>query len=434
MQRRLWIGVGAALAASAALLLGGVLDEAPRAGVATPSAVGAQLESGFAAGDTESLVARLQSQARGAPEPRTLALLGLAYQQRHRETADPSYLTRSEGVLRRALAGDARNAMALGGLASLALSRHDFREALALGRRARRLEPHTARHLGAIGDALLELGRHDEAFAAFERMVALKPSLSSYARIAYARELLGRARDAIEAMELALEAAGGRPEPTAWAAVELGKLRFGLGDLTAAERYHRAALAALPGYVYALDGLARVEAALGRLPQAIAHARRAVESVPMPQFAATLADLYGAAGQTARAQEQIRLVGAIERLLRANGVRTDLETALFDLDHGLRLREALARAQQAHTERPGLEADDVLGWALVRNGRCAEGLRYSQRALRLGTRDALKLFHRGMAERCVGRLAAARDSFREALALNPHFSIRWSPVARRYVS
>jgi tetratricopeptide (TPR) repeat protein len=424
----------AALAAIVAVLLGGVLDEAPRAGGVTPAAVGAQLQSGFAAGDTEALVARLQSQARGRPEARTLALLGLAYQQRNRETADPSYLTRSEGILLQALSRDARSATALGGLASVALSRHDFREALALARRARSLEPNSALHLGAIGDALLELGRYEEAFATFDRMVALKPSLSAYARIAYARELLGRPREAIEAMELALEAAGGRPEPTAWAAVELGKLHFGLGELAAAARYHRAALAALPGYVYALDALARVEAARDRLPQAIAHARRAVESVPLPQFAATLTELYGAAGRKAQAREQIRLVSAIERLLRANGVHTDLETALFDLDHGQRLSDALARARRAHAERPGIEADDVLAWALVRNGRCTEGLRSSNRALRLGTRDALKIFHRGMAERCLGRAEAARASFREALALNPHFSIRWSPVARRYAS
>jgi Flp pilus assembly protein TadD len=100
----------------------------------------------------------------------------------------------------------------------------------------------------------------------------------------------------------------------------------------------------------------------------------------------------------------------------------------------VRLRDALARARRAHAERPGIEADDVLAWALVRNGRCAEGLSYSHRALRLGTRDALKVFHRGMAERCLGRPEAARASFRTALALNPHFSIRWGPVARRYAS
>jgi hypothetical protein len=53
--------------------------------------------------------------------------------------------------------------------------------------------------------------------------------------------------------------------------------------------------------------------------------------------------------------------------------------------------------------------------------------------MRLGTQDALKFFHRGMIERCLGHGADARAWFGRALALNPHFSLLWAPVARRYV-
>jgi tetratricopeptide (TPR) repeat protein len=154
--------------------------------------------------------------------------------------------------------------------------------------------------------------------------------------------------------------------------------------------------------------------------------------VPLPQYVSTLTDLYLVAGRAAEAQRQLRLVGAIERLLAANGVRTDLETAVFDADHGLRLADALTRARRAYAERPSIDAADALAWALVRNGRCAEALTYTRRALSLGTLDALKLFHRGMAERCLGDMRGARRTFRLALATNPHFSLRWSPVARRY--
>ena len=61
------------------------------------------------------------------------------------------------------------------------------------------------------------------------------------------------------------------------------------------------------------------------------------------------------------------------------------------------------------------------------------GVDQAHRALRLGTRDALKLFHRGMIERCLGRPAAAKSTFRAALDINPHFSPRWSPVAKEAV-
>jgi tetratricopeptide (TPR) repeat protein len=436
MNRKLVIATAAVAVLALAVLLGGALNESAPAGsaVVTPAAA-STLQTGFAAGDTASLVARLEATVRDDPaDVRSLTTLGLAFQQRMRETADSAYLRRAERVLeqaRRLAPGDPDVLSAAG---SLALSQHRFREALVLGRRAHRLAPATARHLGIVGDALLELGRYREAFAAFDRMVALKPGLASYSRVSYARELLGRPDGAIEAMELALDAAGGQAEPNAWTNVELAKLHFGQGRLAAAEHHFRAALHAFPGYVCALDGLARVEAAQGRPQRGIALARQAVDTVPLPQLVGTLGDLLRLSGREREARDQYRVVGAIERLLRANGVRTELETALFDVDHGLRLRDALARARRAHRERPSIEADDVLAWALARNGRCDEALRYSERALRLGTRDALKVFHRGMAERCLGRDAAARASFRQALAINPHFSLVWAPAARRYSS
>ena len=75
----------------------------------------------------------------------------------------------------------------------------------------------------------------------------------------------------------------------------------------------------------------------------------------------------------------------------------------------------------------------MLAWALYRNGRCEEATAHSVKALRLGTRDALKLFHRGMIERCLGRPQAAREAFRAALEINPYFSPRWAPVAKEAV-
>lgn len=423
--------------AALAVLLGGLLRESPEAGAGrqTQPALASQLQTGFSSGDTAGLVRQLQGELRRRPEDaRTLALLGLAYQQRARETADPAYYTKAEGVLREALRVAPRDAGATSALASLALSQHRFRDALVLARRARSLAPGTAQNQGLVGDALVELGRYEEAFRAFDAYASLKPGLGAYARVGYARELIGDVRGAEEAMELALDAAGGRSEPTAWTRVELAKLAFGQGRLGPAASHFRAALAAAPGYVFALDGLARVEAARGRHRRAAELARRAVDMVPLPQFVTTLGDVLWAGGRRGEAREQYELIGAIERLLRGNGVRTDLETALFDVDHGIRLSDALARARKAHRQRPSIEADDVLAWALARNGHCREALRLSRRALRLGTRDAVKIFHRGMIERCLGRELAARTSFRRALAVNPHFSLIWAPMARRYAA
>ena len=352
---------------------------------------------------------------------------GNALAQRARETGDASYYARAEAAYRSALRLAPRDLPATIGVGALALSRHEFRRGLELGRRAVALSPSTAAGYGVVGDALVELGRYPEAFAAFDRMVSLKPSVSSYARVSYALELQGDAAGAARAMRYAVDAAIGEPDALAWTHTQLGKLYWSRGRVAAAAREYRAALRVRPGYVHALDALALVEAARGDKARAVSLARRASEALPLPQFVTTLGDLLGS-------RRQYDLVAAINRLQRANGVKVDLEAALFDIDHGVRLPRALALARAARADRPSIDGDDVLAWALARNGHCGEALRYSKRALRLGTLDAPKFFHRGMIERCLGNYAHAKRWFGRALDLNPHFSLLWAPVARGYVS
>jgi tetratricopeptide (TPR) repeat protein len=376
---------------------------------------------------------RSDDRASAAPTTRQLVRFGLRELDAAR-TGDPARYARAERALRQALAAEPNDVHALIGLASLANSRHHFRAGLELARRAQRVSPETALTHAVAGDSLIELGRYDEAFATFDRLSELKPGFASYSRTSYALELLGKVGPAITAMSLAADAAGGQGEAAAFARVRLGKLHFSVGRLAAAAREYRAARRAVPGYVEALDGLAHVAAARGQLRAAIRLERRAVERSPLPQYVGALGDFYGAAGKPRLAQEQYELVGAIDRLYAANGVATDLELALFNVDHGIRLRESLARARRARSERPSIEADGVLAWALARNGRCGEALRYSKRALRLGTLDASKFFHRAMIERCLGRNAEARRWFSRALRLDPHFSVLLAPVARRAAS
>src|SRR5207302_361140 len=145
-----------------------------------------------------------------------------------------------------------------------------------------------------------------------------------------------------------------------------GKLYWSHGRLARAKRQFRTALAVYPGYVYALDALAQVEAARGHYAQAIRLERRAVETIPLPQFVTTLGDLEHVTGHERLARRRYALIRVIQRLLAANGVKTDLENALFDVDHGVRLDHTLALARLARPERPSIDGDDVLAWARSR--------------------------------------------------------------------
>ena len=425
--RRLLIGGAAAGLTATALFFGGALGGSPRASSAPVAAARPP-----AADNTAAQIAKLQGELRASRDDvNALDALGLAYQQRARETGDPTYYTKSDEVLHRALGLAPRDLLATSGLGSLALSRHRFRGALALGRRARSISGTTARNYGVIGDALVELGRYRAAFAAFDTMATMRPDVSSYGRVAHARVLLGDVRGAMAAFRLALDASLGEGEPEAWTRVQLSKTAFSVGRIGPALAEARAALRAFPGYAPAYDALAWAEYGRGHVGSAIAAEQEAVDRIPLPQYVAMLGDLQRATGHAAEARRQYALIGVIERLLVANGVETDLETALFDADHGIHLRASLALARRAQRERPSIDGDDVLAWALARTGRCSEALGYSRHALRLGTRDALKFFHRAEIERCLGNRAAARDWFRRALALNPRFSVLWAPVARR---
>ncbi len=425
----------AAAALGVGSLFGGVLTEFRSGGGSSSGVPRLDPETAMAGlatgGGTAATVAKLERAVQSDPrDPERLGELGLAYQLRWRETGDPSFLPLSQQALRTALDARPRDATATLGLGNLALIRHDFRRALALGREARRLAPFAARPYGVVGDALVELGRYRQAFATFDRMVAVRPSLASYARVAYARELTGDRAGAVTAMQLALDAAGGAPEPTAWTHVELAKLALGDGRIESAAEHVRAALAIFPGYVPALEQEARVDAARGRPGAAVTAARRAATAVPLPQYVALLGDLLERQGRTAAAARQRATIVVIDRVLAANGLRVDLETAVFRADQGLRPADTVRLARRARADRPSIYGDDALGWALARAGRCAEAERWLDRALRLGTRDALVFFHRGYAAGCAGDRRGMHVWYGRALAQSPAFSVRWAPVAR----
>ena len=438
MRRSTTLLVGGAVAVALALgaLVGGVFAESPSAGPSTaaPRALADQALAGAAGGVTATGIAGLEAQVRARPDDAdVLTQLGFAYQLRWRETADASYLPRSEVALRRALRARPQDANAVLGLGSLALIRHEFRKALASGRDARLLLPGSGRPYGVIGDALVELGRYDAAFAAFQRMVTLRPGLSSYARVSYARELTGDPVGALAAMRLALDAAAGQPEATAFTLVEIAKLELALGRIQAAARDARTALRVLPGYPAARLEIAQIEAARGRLGRALAEARRTVDAVPTQQTVALYADLLERTGRSAEARRQRTTIAVIDRLLRANGVQVDLEAAVYRADHGIRPRQTVELARRARTARPSIYGDDALAWALARAGRCREALPLARSSLRLHTKDPLLYFHRGYAEGCAGDRDAMREWYERALELNPEFSIRWAPVARAAV-
>lgn len=427
---------GAAVLAALALLVvaaavnlrGEALEPRSEPSVAIPSGA-SLLRPAVRAGSLDEAITGLQDRLRAIPDDwRGYATLGLAYVARARVTADPSWYPKAEDALAESvrLHGEG-NVEALLGMGALALARHDFEAALRHGRAARELNPHGADALGVIGDALLELGRYDEAFDTFQAMVDLRPGLASYARVSYARELLGDVSGAVEAMEMAFQAAG-TPADAAWVAAQLGELEFGRGAFEDASAWFERGLDLDPGSATNLAGLAKTAWANGDLGLAIERYAEAVERYPSVEYAAALGDLYAATGRPQQADDRYAIVEATRSIARSNGADVDLEVALFDADHG-DPASALAAAEAEWHRRRSVHVADAYAWALHASGRYPEAARMADRALELGTRNATFLYHAGMIQRALGHDDAARRLLRDALATNPAFSILHSAVA-----
>jgi tetratricopeptide (TPR) repeat protein len=429
MTTRLFATIAAACAFAAALAVAAVLHGGgsdPRP--AAPPADGPVLRP---SASTTARIAALQVAVRNAPdEADGYTLLAAAYLQRVRETGDFGLYTRAEAAIDRALRIAPADPAALVQRASLKLSRHDFSGALVDARRARALAPRVNKPFGVLVDALVELGRYDEAAVALQEMADRRPDLAAYARVSYLRELEGDLDGAAGAMRLAVSAGGAAAENVAYVQSLLGDLEFRRGRLPAARHAYRAALARFPGHVPAEAGLARVEAARGHLGRAITRMRAVVARLPLPEHVIALGELEQAAGRDASASSDFALVRAEQRLLAAGGVNTDVELAIFESDHGSPAR-GVSLARRAWAAAPSVRSADALGWALTRAGRPRDALPWARRALALGSRDASFLFHAGIAAKAAGEPALATRRLHAALALNPRFSPTRAPQARR---
>src|SRR5215216_37005 len=367
----------------------------PSAGSSEPAP--APLELGAA-----QTVEQLQERVRRNPDdPSAYAQLGLALLQRVRETADPGLYPRAEQAFAEALKRDPRQLDALAGQGSLALSRHKFADALRFGQQAHDINPYRAELYGIIGDAQIELGEYEAALDTIQKMVDTRPALNSYSRASYLRELQGDTAGAIEIMRKAVGSGVPGTEHMLWTQVQLGHLYFNSGDIRSAEQTYQAALQLRPDYLYAFAGLARVQAARGQYKQAIDQYRRIIKTLPLPEFVIALGEVYEANGQPDEAKQQYDLVRAMQQLNAGAGMDVDLELALFDADHPASNlgpnssgpAQAAARARASYARRPSIYGADALAWALYQHGEYSEARRYSQLALRLGTRDAAMHYH-----------------------------------------
>ncbi|GKQ36310.1 lipopolysaccharide assembly protein LapB [Streptomyces sp. A012304] len=430
--RAVQLGACAAMLAvgltAGAIAFGSVQD-----GRGRPAAAAAVLSPGaLTGGDLDTGITSLQAHLRDQPRDFAgWATLGLAYVEQARTKGDPSRYPQAEQALRHSLDLRPGNDQALSGRAALAAARHDFTGALKYADQALAQNPYNERALCSRIDALVELGRYEDAERAARTADARRPGVPVFTRYAYVHELRGDVATARRVLEQAL-AASVTPGDIAFVATQLGQLAWSQGQYADALTHYARALAADDGYLPALEGRARAQAASGRQAEAVEGLEAVVARFPLPGPLVELGELYearGGAGDAAKAEEQYTLVDAWTALARAGGVNVDLDTALAAADHGDKAA-ALRAARAEWNRRQTVHTADALAWALHVNGKDEEALPYARRATATGYRNAVLLYHRGVIEAATGHSKDARGHLTAALKLNPGFSALGAREAR----
>ena len=347
--------------------------------------------------------------------------LAVAYIRRARETGDFSLNTKAETAVKRALEIDENNFEANKINSSLLLTFHRFPEALELGTKLQQKYPKDSFFYGVLTDANVELGNYDEAVENAQKMVDLRPDMSSYSRVSHVRSLYGDSEGAIEAMITAARITDpADKEAQAWCLVRLGEEYFKIGEYEKSEKQFDDALNIFPNYHLALAAKGKARAASGDYENAIKFYTTAQERVPLTETVIQLGNIYAKTGDAEKAQKQYELAEVIEKSF---GNTDQRRLALLWADRDLKLDEALKIAQTEYETRKDIYTADILAWTLYKKGNFAEAQKIINEAMRLKTKDALFFYHAGMIEKELGNTQKAKEFLQKALKLSPNFDV-----------
>ncbi|MGE3273591.1 MAG: tetratricopeptide repeat protein [Vicinamibacterales bacterium] len=279
-------------------------------------------------------------------------------------------------------------------LGAVLLSQHRFAEAIRLAQEVQAVDPRDAWNYGVLGDAHLELGDYDAAFAAFDQMGRLRPGPGAYARISYARELQGDLDGALRAMRMAAAATSASdPEGQAWHYAQIGHLLLLDGRTGDARLEFERAAYTFPNHPYAMKGLAEVAMADGNLTAARSLVLDQLARTPTPELAAMAGDLAARLGDGTAAEAFYREAERLERTGWQSEEPQPQALARFLAERDRDVPEALALARDAAGRRRDIQTMDALAWAAFKAGHLEEAVAAAAAAVRTGTRDPRLLTH-----------------------------------------
>jgi tetratricopeptide (TPR) repeat protein len=309
------------------------------------------------------------------------------------------------------------------------LSQHHFAEGLAVAEQVRQLYPYSAHVYGILTDANVELGRYDSALVNIDRMVSIRPDLSSYSRISYQREIHGDNEGAIEAMKLAVEAGSPGDEATEWSRIQLAKLYEHTGQIEYVKMNYTIALNNRPGYPHAVAGLARIEVAEKNYLKAIDLYKKADSAITDFTIKEELAQAYLLNGNKEEADLLSNMI--LKEMIKASqknkstdtsGHYSDREIAYAYINTG-NYDRALEHAMIEYNRRPGnIDVNETVAWVYYNKGNAEKAVMYIKEALKTNCRNPVLLCRAGLIYASAGDKTMAKTILQDGLKNNPVIS------------
>jgi tetratricopeptide (TPR) repeat protein len=368
--------------------------------------------------EIDKAIDKLQALAKKQPDkPDNWIVLGRAFVQKARQSADPGFYANADACANIALDLKPSYTLALSLRGLVMMNDHRFKDALELANSVLATDQDDLMALSVKSDAQLELGDVDGAAVTSQKMLDLKPNLPSYARASYLQWIYGDVDQAKKSIRLAMDAGQGQrdPEPGAWVTTEAAKIFFHAGDYEGARAGFDRALSSFPDYAPALLGKARVELALGNFASSADLAKRSYEKARLAEASWVWGDAERSAGNTEKAAHAYAETVKIGR----QGDKRTL--AAFFAVENRDLEEALALVTKELKSRGDLYTHDAHAWVLYRLGRFQEAKTAIEQATKHGTKDPSLTYHHGAILLALGETEMGLAKIKAALAMSPGF-------------
>jgi tetratricopeptide (TPR) repeat protein len=360
--------------------------------------------------------------------------LALALVRRARETGDSSYYEQARAAVANSLRIEPQNFEAGQAQVALLLAEQNYRPALEEAQLLNHRMPDAVLIWAYMAEAEAALGDYKQAEQSAQWAMNLRPgNRQAYLTGATLRQDWGDNDGAEEFLGKALQQTPPfETEDTAWILTRMARLSRQSGRLVEAESVLQQALKAFPDYYLSLQELAELRLDQHRYPEAIELVEKRNRSFPSPSsqlLAARAYELGGRAADAAKMYAEFER-GALGQIALPNNA--NMELIAYYAEHAHQPKDALRIARLEIENRHDAWALDAYAWALYTDRQYAAAGQQIEKALAIGTRDAVLYYHAGAIEAACGKKAQANRYLQQSLDLNPKSAV--SEAARRAVS